>query len=65
MYEFLTCANSSCLDRCLFDFTARILRSAMLKILKVLRFKTKSSIKKYFLDISLLEHDIYRALESS
>ena len=37
----------------------------MLKILKVLRFKTKSSVKQYFLDISLLKHDIYRALESS
>ena len=37
----------------------------MLKILKVLRFNTKSSIKQYFLDISLLKHDIYRAFESS
>ena len=37
----------------------------MLKILKVLRFNTKSYIKQYFLDISLLKHDIYRAFESS
>ena len=37
----------------------------MLKILKVLRFNTKSSIKQYSLDISSLKHDIYRALESS
>ena len=37
----------------------------MLKILKVLRFDPKSSIEQYFLDISLLKHDIYRALESS
>ena len=37
----------------------------MLKILKVLRFNTKSSIKQYFLDVSLLKHDIYRALESA
>ena len=30
--------NSLFLDRCLLDFTAGILRSAMLNILKVLRF---------------------------
>lgn len=30
------------------DFTARILRSVMLKILKVLRYNTKSSIKQIF-----------------
>lgn len=30
----------------------------MLKILKVLRADTKSSIKQYFLDNSLLKHDI-------
>ena len=37
----------------------------MLKILKVLRFDTKSCIKQYFLDILLLKHDIYQALEPS
>ena len=47
------------------DFTARILRSVMLKILKVLRFNTKFSIKQNFLENSLLKHDIYRAMESS
>ena len=36
----------------------------MLKILTILRFDTKYSIKQYFLDISLLKHIIYRALES-
>ena len=37
----------------------------MLKILKGLRFDAKSSIKQYFLDMSSLKHDIYRAMESS
>ena len=41
------------------------MRSVMFKILKVLRFNTKSSIKQYILDISLLKHDSYHALESS
>ena len=57
--------ESSCLNRCLLDFTAGILRSVMLKILKGLRFDTKYSIKQYFLDMSSLKHDIYRAMESS
>ena len=47
------------LRRCLLDFTARILRSVMLNIL------TKSSIKHYFLDISLLKYYMYQAWESS
>ena len=42
-----------------------MLHSIILQILKVLRFDTKSSIKQYFLDISLLKHNIYLALESS
>ena len=37
----------------------------MLKILRILRFDTKSSTYQYFLDISLLKHDIYRAPETS
>ena len=35
----------------------------MLKILKGLRFETKSSIKQFFLDMSSFKHDIYRVME--
>ena len=42
-----------------------MLHSIILQILKVLPFDTKSPIKQYFLDISLLKHNIYLALESS
>ena len=35
-----------------------MLHSTMLKILKVLRFDTKSSIEQYFLDTSLLKHNM-------
>ena len=42
-----------------------MLHNTMLKILKVLRFDTKSFIEQYFLDTTLLKQNIYRALESS
>ena len=42
-----------------------MLHSIILQILKVLPFDTKSPIKQHFLDISLLKHNIYLALESS
>ena len=56
--------NSLCLDRNLLDFTARKLRSVVMKILRFLRFDSNSSIKLYFLDIFSLNHNIYRALKS-
>ena len=58
---------ASCLDRCLLNFTARKFRSVIIvmKILKVLHFDTKFSIKQYFLDFFSLKRKIYQALESS
>lgn len=53
---------AQCLNRCLPDFKARKLCSVVLKILKVLRFKT-NEVAQYFKDVSTLKGNTYWAKE--